>query len=56
MNVILEMLANVNLDKDLELLDIHGKVMVVGCRGSIEINPRMTMKMESSIMGVMLFR
>jgi len=55
-NLILEMLANVNLEKDLGLLDVHGKVMVIGCRGSIEINPRLTMGMESSIMGVMLFR
>lgn len=55
-NVILEMLANVNLEKDLGLLDVHGKIMVIGCRGSIEINPRLTMGMESSIMGVMLFR
>lgn len=55
-NLILEMLANVNLDNDLKLLDVHGKVMVIGCRGSIEINPRLTMGMESSIMGVMLFR
>ena len=50
------MLANVNLDNDLKLLDVHGKVMVIGCRGSIEINPRLTMGTESSIMGVMLFR
>lgn len=55
-NLILEMLANVNLQSDLGLLDVHGKVMIIGCRGSIEINPRLTMGMESSIMGVMLFR
>jgi len=55
-NLILEMLANVNLENDLRLLDVHGRVMVIGCRGSIEINPRLTMGMESSIMGVMLFR
>jgi len=55
-NLILEMLANVNLENDLKLLDVHGRVMVIGCRGSIEINPRLTMGMESSIMGVMLFR
>jgi len=55
-NIILEMLANVNLQADLGILDVHGKVLVIGCRGSIEINPRLTMGMETSIMGVMLFR
>jgi len=50
-DVILEMLANVNLDKDLDILAFRGRVMVIGCRGSIEINPRKTMLKESSIIG-----
>ncbi|KAK1878452.1 Quinone oxidoreductase [Dissostichus eleginoides] len=32
-----------------------GRVAVIGCRGSIEINPRDTMAKESCIMGVALF-
>ncbi|XP_019474250.1 quinone oxidoreductase isoform X2 [Meleagris gallopavo] len=51
-NIILEMLSNVNLAADLHLLSHAGRVMVVGCRGSIEINPRDTMNKESSIIGV----
>ncbi|XP_056388669.1 quinone oxidoreductase-like [Hyla sarda] len=53
-NVILEMLSNVNLSNDLKLLSSGGRVIIVGCRGSIEINPRDTMAKESSIIGVQL--
>ncbi|KAM4642175.1 zeta-crystallin-like [Discoglossus pictus] len=54
-NVILEMLSNVNLNSDLQLLSYGGRVIIVGCRGPIEINPRDTMAKESSIVGVSLF-
>uniref|UniRef100_UPI00398EB69F quinone oxidoreductase isoform X1 n=2 Tax=Pristiophorus japonicus TaxID=55135 RepID=UPI00398EB69F len=53
-NVIVEMLSNVNLSKDLQLLSNGGRVIIVGCRGSIEINPRDTMAKESSIIGIAL--
>jgi len=53
-NLILEMLANVNLDKDLDILAVRGRVVVIGCRGSIEVNPRKTMLKESSIIGTSL--
>uniref|UniRef100_A0A2I3HPP3 Quinone oxidoreductase n=1 Tax=Nomascus leucogenys TaxID=61853 RepID=A0A2I3HPP3_NOMLE len=54
-DVIIEMLANVNLSKDLNLLSRGGRVIVVGNRGTIEINPRDTMAKESSIIGVSCF-
>lgn len=54
-NVIIEMLANVNLSKDLDLLSYGGRVIIVGSRGPIEITPRDTMAKESSIIGVSLF-
>ncbi|XP_033096009.1 quinone oxidoreductase-like [Anneissia japonica] len=53
-DVIIEMLANVNLQKDLELLARGGTVAVVGNRGNIEINPRLMMLKESSIVGVLI--
>ncbi|KAM6920093.1 quinone oxidoreductase [Lycodopsis pacificus] len=53
-DVIVEMLSNVNLSEDLKMLALGGRVMIIGCRGSIEINPRDTMAKESSIMGVVL--
>ncbi|XP_069718284.1 quinone oxidoreductase-like [Phaenicophaeus curvirostris] len=54
-DIIIEMLPNINLAADLQLLSCGGRVMVVGCRGPIEINPRDTMTKESSIIGVSLF-
>ncbi|XP_069837546.1 quinone oxidoreductase-like [Dendropsophus ebraccatus] len=54
-NVILEMVASVNLSNDLKLLSSGGRVVIVGCRGSIEINPADTMMKESSIIGVGLY-
>src|SRR5262249_48962197 len=54
-NVIIEMLANVNLDKDLGVLAKFGRVVVVGNRGRIEIDPRQTMGKESSILGMNLW-
>ncbi|XP_012987943.1 quinone oxidoreductase isoform X2 [Esox lucius] len=53
-NVIVEMLSNVNLNNDLQMLAYGGRVMIVGSRGPIEINPRDTMAKESSIIGVAL--
>jgi NADPH2:quinone reductase len=53
-DVILEMLANVNLAKDLALLALRGRVVVIGNRGSIEINPRATMQRDLSILGLTL--
>ncbi|CAL1593331.1 unnamed protein product [Knipowitschia caucasica] len=54
-DVIVEMLSNVNLDKDLKMMNYFGRVMVVGARGSITIDPRDTMLKETSVMGVALF-
>ncbi len=53
-NVILEMLANVNLAKDLTLLALRGRVVVIGNRGSNEINPRATMQSDLGILGLTL--
>jgi NADPH:quinone reductase len=53
-DVILEMLANVNLAKDLTVLAKNGRVVVVGNRGTIEINPREAMKRDASILGMTL--
>jgi len=49
------MLANVNLNDDLELLKPRvGRVVVVGNRGRININPRLMMTKETSICGIIL--
>ena len=54
-DLVIEMLANVNLAKDLALLAPRGRVIVVGSRGPVEINPRDAMIREADIRGVMLF-
>jgi NADPH:quinone reductase len=53
-DLILEMLANVNLAKDLGVLAKEGRVVVIGNRGTIEIDPRATMARDSSILGMAL--
>jgi NADPH2:quinone reductase len=54
-DVILEMLANVNLQRDLESLARFGRVVVIGNRGPIEIDPRAAMGRNASILGMSLF-
>ena len=51
-NIILEMLANVNLGKDLKILSTHGRVVVIGSRGPVEIDPRDTMGRFADIRGM----
>ncbi|MFK5925106.1 MAG: NADPH:quinone reductase [Desulfuromusa sp.] len=54
-DVVLEMLANVNLDKDLKVLAKFGRIVVIGNRGRIEIDPRDTMGKNAAILGISLF-
>ena len=54
-DVILEMLANQNLGKDLTVLAKKGRVVVIGSRGPVEINPRDAMAREADIRGLTLF-
>jgi len=53
--LILEMLANVNLGKDLTVLARGGRVIVIGSRGNVELTPRELMKREADVRGLMLF-
>jgi len=53
-DVILEMLANVNLGKDLEMIGQNGRIIVIGSRGSITIDPRLMMGKESCVTGCAL--
>ena len=48
-DVILEMLANVNLANDMKLLATNGRIIVIGNRGEITINARELMSRRSSI-------
>jgi NADPH2:quinone reductase len=58
-DVILEMLANVNLGNDLNVLARGGRVAAIGNRGqgnqgTVTINPRAIMNREAAILGVSL--
>jgi len=48
-DLILEMLANVNLGADLKMLANGGRVIVIGSRGEVSINPRDLMSRRGSI-------
>jgi NADPH2:quinone reductase len=53
-DLILEFLANQNLASDLTALAKRGRVVVIGSRGTIEIDPWQTMMRESEILGLTL--
>ncbi len=54
-DIVLEMLANVNLATDLRLLAKFGRVVVIGNRGEITINPRELMARCASVRGFTLW-
>ena len=54
-DVILEMLANVNLSADLKLLAMNGRVIIIGNRGEIQINPRDLMARRGTAKGFTLW-
>jgi len=54
-NLIVEMAAHINLDRDLGLLAKHGRVVVVGNRGRTEIDARQAMGRDAAVLGMTLF-
>jgi NADPH2:quinone reductase len=54
-DVIIEMAAHINLDKDLGLLAKHGRIVIVGNRGRVEIDARQAMGRDAAILGMTLF-
>jgi len=54
-DVVLEMLANVNLATDTKLLATNGRVIVIGNRGEITINPRELMSRRAVVRGFTLW-
>src|SRR5262252_10112882 len=53
-DVIVEMLANVNLGQDLTILAKAGRVVIIGSRGPVQINPRDTMQRDADVRGMIL--
>jgi NADPH2:quinone reductase len=54
-DIILEMLANVNLSADLKMLATNGRVIIIGNRGETTINPRDLMSRRASARGFTLW-
>ncbi len=54
-DVILEMLANKNMAKDLAMLALRGRLAVIGSRGAVEINPRDIMGRDAAVIGMTSF-
>jgi NADPH:quinone reductase len=54
-DVVLEMAAHINLATDLKLLALEGRVIVIGNRGEITINPRDLMARRASARGFTLW-
>ena len=54
-DVIIEMLANVNLDNDLTVIAPGGRIVIIGNRGRIEIDPRKIMSKGACVTGQVLW-
>jgi NADPH2:quinone reductase len=54
-DLIVELAAHAGLGDDLDLLAPHGRVIVVGSRGPVEIMPRDLMAREADIRGLLLW-
>jgi NADPH2:quinone reductase len=53
-DIIIEMLANKNLSRDLGMVAHRGRIVIIGNRGTIDINPRDAMSKDASILGMLL--
>ena len=53
-DLIVELLANANLGRDLPALAPRGRVVVVGSRGRVEVDPRDLMNREAAILAMRL--
>ena len=54
-DVIIEMLANINLERDFEALAMYGRIVIVGNRGSLQFTPRQAMTKDATLYGMSLF-
>jgi NADPH2:quinone reductase len=54
--LIVEMAAHLNLDHDLQMLKVGGRVVIIGSRGPLQVDPRNAMNAEADIMGMIVLR
>jgi NADPH2:quinone reductase len=53
-DLVIEMLANVNLAHDLAIVAPRGRIVIVGNRGSLDFNPRAIMAKDATVTGMIL--
>ena len=53
-DVVIELLASANLGDDLTALAVRGRVVVVGSRGTVTVDPRDLMTVDGTVMGMMV--
>ena len=53
-DLILEMSAADNLTGDLQLLSTGGRIVIIGSRGSIDLDPRLLMRADADIRGMVM--
>ena len=53
-DVILELVGAPNLGEDVRALQTGGRIVVIGSRGAIELEPRLAMRLDASILGMSL--
>jgi NADPH:quinone reductase len=54
-SVVVEMLADRNLERDLGILAVGGRVVIVGSRGRLDFTPRLTMLKDATVIGTALW-
>lgn len=54
-DIIIEMLANENLERNFEALAMFGRIAIVGNRGSLQFTPRQAMTKDATLYGMSLF-
>ena len=53
-DLIIELLANENLGRDLKIAARSGRIVVIGSRGTVEVDPRDAMQNDVTVMGMVL--
>lgn len=54
-DVVPKMFAGKNLEDDMQMITRHGRVVVIGSRGGLEITPRLLMAKESAVIGMAIW-
>jgi NADPH2:quinone reductase len=54
-DVIVEMAAHINLNHDLSMIAPHGRIVIIGSRGDVQISPRLIMSQNVIVTGLTLW-